>query len=118
MTEALVLSTAGAVAGLVLAKWAAGALLRLSPPEIAGLGTTMDLRVLLFTVAVALAVGIAFGLMPAIQFSRGSLTDALAEGERAVPVPGAPGGPAMCSWPPKLRSRWSSSWERRCWCEA
>ena len=80
MTEALVLSTAGAVAGLVLAKWAAGALLRLSPPELAGLGTTMDLRVLLFTVAVALAVGIAFGLMPAIQFSRGSLTDALAEG--------------------------------------
>jgi len=80
LTEALVLSIAGAVAGLVLAKWAAGALLRLSPPELAGLGTTMDLRVLLFTVAVALAVGIAFGLMPAIQFSRCSLTDALAEG--------------------------------------
>lgn len=39
----------------------------------------IDARVLLFTLGIAVAVGVACGLVPAIELSRDQLTDALAQ---------------------------------------
>jgi predicted permease len=80
LTESLVLAFAGAVVGLLFAWWASQSLLGLAPADFAGVGAALDLRVLLFTLAIAVVVGIAFGVVPAMQLSRDSLTDALGEG--------------------------------------
>ena len=55
-------------------------LLQLAPPDFASVGAAIDVRVLFFTLAVAVVVGVAFGIIPAFQLSRDSLTDALGEG--------------------------------------
>ncbi len=39
----------------------------------------LDARVLAFTTVVSIAVGIAFGLLPALQASRGELRDSLSD---------------------------------------
>jgi putative ABC transport system permease protein len=80
LTEAAVLSSIGGAAGALLAWWGRAALLRAAPADLASGGAPFDVRVLLFAVAATLASGLAFGTLPAIQFSRGDLTDALAEG--------------------------------------
>jgi putative ABC transport system permease protein len=81
LTEAVVLAFSGAVAGLLMAWWGSSVLLKLAPTDFAGVATAViDVRVLIFTAVVALMVGLAFGLMPALQLSRDQLTDALAEG--------------------------------------
>jgi putative ABC transport system permease protein len=81
VTESVVLAVAGAAAGLLLAWWGSASLLALTPPDIAAISRSgSDGRVLLFTLGIALAVGIAFGLVPAMELSRDQLTDVLAEG--------------------------------------
>jgi predicted permease len=80
LTESLVLACAGAAGGLLFAWWAARSLLQLAPPDFASVGAAIDVRVLFFTLAVAVVVGVAFGIIPAFQLSRDSLTDALGEG--------------------------------------
>jgi putative ABC transport system permease protein len=80
LAEAAVLSCAGAVTGAVIAWWGTAALLRLAPPDMAGGGAVFDTRVLAFTIIAALLSGLAFGILPAIQFSRGDLSGALADG--------------------------------------
>ena len=80
LTEALVLSGAGAAAGIVLAWWGTSALLSVAPEEVAALNVMFDWRVLLFAAAAGVCTGIAFGLAPALQCSRGDLTAALSDG--------------------------------------
>jgi putative ABC transport system permease protein len=80
LTEAAVLSCVGAAAGALLAWWGTAALLRLAPPDMASAGAAFDVRVLTFTLVTALACGLLFGILPALQFSRGDLSSALAEG--------------------------------------
>jgi predicted permease len=80
LTEAAVLASIGAVAGALIAWWGTAALLRVAPPDIAAAGAAFGWRVLGFTVCAALLSGLAFGLLPAIQFSRGDLSGTLAEG--------------------------------------
>jgi putative ABC transport system permease protein len=46
----------------------------------ASAGARFDGRVLVFTIVVALVSGLVFGILPALQFSRGDLSGALAEG--------------------------------------
>ncbi|HWT44913.1 MAG TPA: FtsX-like permease family protein, partial [Vicinamibacterales bacterium] len=79
LTEALVLSTAGAVAGTALAWWGTSALLRLAPADVTALHVTFDWRILLFAAALAIGTGVAFGLAPALQCSRDDLTTTLSE---------------------------------------
>jgi len=82
-TESLLLAVMGGLAGVLLAVWAMPALLTMSPPDIRNfnaIGVNRD--VLWFSVAASLLSGILFGLVPALHASRGSLNDALKEGER------------------------------------
>ena len=80
LAEAAVLSGIGAIAGGFFAWWGTASLLRLAPPDMAGAGAAFDARVLAFTAAAAIASGLAFGILPAMQFSRGDLSGALADG--------------------------------------
>ncbi len=71
LTETLVLYVAGACAGLLLAAWALDALIALGPADTPRLDRTeLDPTTLAFTLAITLAAGIAFGLLPAFQATR------------------------------------------------
>ena len=81
LTEATVLSCAGAVAGLALAWWGSTALSAMAPADFIGdQPLHLDLRVLAFALAVSVVCGLAFGAVPALQLSRDALAGALAEG--------------------------------------
>lgn len=69
LVESLLLSSIGGIFGLVLAVWTDRLLMAFLPPDSTGLklSTTPDLRILLFTMAVAFLTGIIFGLVPALQ---------------------------------------------------
>jgi len=84
LTESLLLSLAGAAAGIGLGygllKWIQMLLPPFYlPPEA---NVTMDGRVLLFLAVVTVMTGVAFGLAPAIQASRRDSAEALKEGGR------------------------------------
>jgi predicted permease len=70
LAESMLLSAAGGLAGLVLARWTAAGLLRLMPEDVAGnwLLAAIDARVLCFTVLVAAATGLVFGCAPLALF--------------------------------------------------
>jgi predicted permease len=86
LTESLVLSLAGGALGLALGSAGVRALLILNQgglPRIGpyGAGIALDWRVLTFTLLVAVATGLLFGVLPALQASRaGLLNVTLAEG--------------------------------------
>ena len=69
LVESLLLSSAGAILGLFLALATDRLLLVFLPPDTTSLklSTVPDLRILLFTAAVALVTGVLFGLVPALQ---------------------------------------------------
>jgi predicted permease len=81
LTEGTLLALVGGGAGLLLAYWAQGLLWSFRPPFLAAdaIDIHPDARVLLFTIVVALATGIVFGLAPAIQASRPDLVVELKE---------------------------------------
>ncbi len=86
LVESMLLSLAGAGLGVLLAGWATRGLLAMLP----GGGTTLllraepDLRILMFSVAVALATGVLFGLAPAVTATKLDLFAALKEAAGAV----------------------------------
>jgi predicted permease len=73
--ESLVLAALGGAAGLLLASWLTGLLLRALPFQGAArtFSADPDLRVALFTLAVAAFTGLLFGLAPAVQATRPDL---------------------------------------------
>src|SRR5437763_230648 len=90
LTESLLLALAGGGLGLLLAVWGVDALIRLSPASVPRLEeTSLDARVLLFTLAVSFATGVIFGLAPALQASRPDLAGSLKEGGRTGTAGGA-----------------------------
>jgi predicted permease len=89
LVESVLLSSLGAVAGLMLGVWGARVLIALSPgdlPRAADLANAplsasmLDWRLLAFTAGVALFTGILFGLAPALHLARANLGLALKEG--------------------------------------
>jgi predicted permease len=71
LTESLLLSLAGGALGVLLAWWGVHTLVRLDPGNIPRLdGVHIDGEVLLFSLGVAAATGLVFGLMPALHLSR------------------------------------------------
>ncbi|HSH39612.1 MAG TPA: ABC transporter permease, partial [Chthoniobacterales bacterium] len=84
LTENVLLSFAGGLAGLLLAWWGIQALLAFSLgniPRLSSIG--IDPQVLLFTLAVSLVTGLLFGLAPALVVSKLNLNDTLKEGGRS-----------------------------------
>ena len=65
--ESLVLAALGGGLGLLLALWIAPALASLGPQAFAPGALQLDLRVLAFTAALALATAVVFGIVPALQ---------------------------------------------------
>jgi len=82
LTESVLLSLAGAAAGLLVAYWMGGSLLRQALPAetSGGLDLAPDGRVLAFTALLSIATGIAFGLAPAFHASRPDLVPELKDG--------------------------------------
>jgi putative ABC transport system permease protein len=83
LTEGIVLSCSGALLGLVLAVAGTRALARLDAVSIPLLHDVQtDLTALTFTLAIAIATGIVFGLAPALQLRGTALTSALNDAAR------------------------------------
>jgi predicted permease len=86
LAESILLSTVGAILGLVIAIWASRLLMNtLWTGYISmALDVTPDLRVLAFTAAIAVATGVLFGLAPASRVARTDPASALQHGTRTV----------------------------------
>ncbi len=89
LAESLLLSLLGGAASVLVAWWGARALSAVNPESalraqnLAGLGVVsfesirLDGPALLFTLAIALIVGVAFGLVPALQATRSGMQEQL-----------------------------------------
>ena len=78
LIESALVACGGAVAGLIVAFWAKDAILWLAPAAVPRFAeVTIDVRVVVFTAAVAATTGLLFGLVPAWQFSKPDLHAAL-----------------------------------------
>ncbi len=86
LVEALLLAAAGSAGGLVIAQWASRLLVRQLSTHATTvfLDTKLDWRVLAFTVSVAIAVALLFGLVPALRASRSDPIDAIREHGRST----------------------------------
>jgi putative ABC transport system permease protein len=89
LTECVLLSSAGAVLGILFAEWGNALLVRYlsTARNRVFLDLSLDWRILSFTAAVAIFTGFLFGIVPAFRSTRVSLTSAMkgsqtAEGER------------------------------------
>ena len=81
LTESLVLSVIGGLLGVALAFLGVKGLLAAAPAGLPRLdGVTVDLPVLAFALALAIATGLACGLLPALGASRLDLSSSLKEG--------------------------------------
>lgn len=82
--ESLVLAVSGGVAGIVLARLAVGRLVALAPTDLPRAATVgVDGRVLFAALAVTVAVGLVFGLVPVHQGRRVDLQSTLREEGRS-----------------------------------
>src|SRR5215211_6105191 len=85
LTESLMLSLAGGTLGLLVGTVGIRALLAVNTAGLPRVGengavVTVDWRVLAFTIALSIATGILFGLIPALHASRADLSTTLKEG--------------------------------------
>ena len=84
VTESVLLSILGGLSGLLLAHWGMKALLELAPPNLPRIGdATIDGTALAVTIVVALATGLVFGLLPALQID-GDVASTLRAGARGT----------------------------------
>jgi putative ABC transport system permease protein len=85
VAESLLIAGAGATFGLCLAHWGVMALLRLAPAELPRAQEIhVDGRVLAFTLAASACSAILFGLLPALNATRGHVQDGLRDAGRAT----------------------------------
>ena len=81
LTESVLLALVAGTSGVILATWGTDLLVRLSPQDLPRAAEIhVDVRVMVFAVALSLLTGILFGLAPAIQVTRANLVDSLKEG--------------------------------------
>jgi putative ABC transport system permease protein len=92
LTESLLLALIGGVVGALIAVWALDLIVKFGAENVPRLGEVrLDPRVLGFTLLVTLLTGVLFGLAPALQGARVSLTEALNESGRASGAGGPEG---------------------------
>ncbi len=83
LTETVLLWMIGGALGLLAGRWGMDALAAIRPGDLPpGIFATIDGNVLAFTAAVTAFTGIAFGLVPALQFARPDMNEVLKEGGR------------------------------------
>jgi putative ABC transport system permease protein len=89
LTESVLLSFAGALVGVLLARWGDTLLVRLmsTTRSPVALDIALDTHVFTFTAVVAVLTGILFGLLPAFRSTRISMTMAM-KGSQALEVEG------------------------------
>ncbi len=83
ITESVLLSLAGGILGLAVARLGLSAVLRASPGSLPRVDTiALNASVLLFALGISTAVGIVFGLVPAFKHANTDLQSDLKEGGR------------------------------------
>jgi len=86
LTESILLGLLGGAAGILFAFWLKTGLIRFLPADFSSnLKAPMDAKVMGFLVIASVFTGLLFGLAPALQISRSSVTEAM-HGEAAVTV--------------------------------
>ena len=81
LTESVVLAVIGAAVGSLFAWWSLRWLIRISPGDLPGLeAVTLDGRVLLFTMLLAIVTGVLCGLAPALHASLATINADLGDG--------------------------------------
>jgi putative ABC transport system permease protein len=83
VTESLLLSLGGGVAGLLVARLCWSVFEKLVPSQIAGSGFALSAPLLVFTAAVSIIAGLFFGVVPALRATEVSIQESLKEGARA-----------------------------------
>jgi putative ABC transport system permease protein len=84
LTESVLVSLAGGLAGALLARAGVAAIPRLVPtPLPAWVNLEPDLAVLAFTTVISIAMGVGFGLAPALYAARANASAALRQGTRS-----------------------------------
>jgi len=83
LTESLLLSVGGGVAGLLVGRLCWSVFENLVPSQISGNGFSLSAPLLLFTAAVSILSGVFFGIVPALRATDVSLQESLKEGARA-----------------------------------
>jgi len=86
LTESILLATIGGAFGLLLARWAVAALVRLvsGGASLIPLDVRLDSRVLIFTLSIAVLTGTLFGLVPALRAARLDLNSILKGTSRGI----------------------------------
>ncbi|HYZ85736.1 MAG TPA: ABC transporter permease [Bryobacteraceae bacterium] len=83
ITESVLLSFLGGIAGMIIGFWALqGLLLLIDETSRQTFAPVIDRRVLAFTFGLSIVTGLLFGLAPALQFAGRDLNDNLKEGGR------------------------------------
>jgi putative ABC transport system permease protein len=84
VTESLLLAVSGALVGVGLARVGLAAFLRLTPTDLPRLENVgLNGSVLVFALVVSLAIGLLFGVLPALRLGSRNLAGALREGGRS-----------------------------------
>ena len=86
LVESIMLSTIGAAAGLLIARWGSRAIVAMlsTRTQIVEVNLAMDWRVFAFTTAVGVITGLLFGVAPAFRGTRLTPADALRDHSRGV----------------------------------
>jgi putative ABC transport system permease protein len=80
LTESVLLSLVGGVAGLILSFWGVRIFNVLSSRSLPTSGVSLDGRVLFFTFGICILTGVVFGLVPAYRVSKSDPNESLREG--------------------------------------
>ena len=85
LTESILLSTFGGLAGLLLAYWETDLLVGLTPPDVPRLDEIgLHAPVFAWTLGISIVTGVLFGLAPALGASKPDLNESLKEGGRSI----------------------------------
>ena len=85
LTESLLISAAGATAGVVLSHWLLPAMLALAPSDLPRItDSAIDRRVMGLALFLSIATTCAFGIVPALRLSRLSVVETM-KGRRGTP---------------------------------